>query len=209
MIRTIIYDDHPQRCESLKALLSGDDGIVCVGVFHNCSQVLRQMEDLRPDIILMDIEMPVVDGISGVMKIKQAYPHIKIIMQTVFEDEEKIFASLRAGADGYILKNASADQVIQSILDVHQGGASMTPSIAWKVIKYFNQQPSTQEYNLTPKEKQVLALLAEGNTYKMTAHKLGITFNTVNSYIKTIYEKLQVHSVTEALHVLSKNKNTL
>ena len=206
MIRVIIYDDHPQRSQSLKALLSGTDGIMCVGTFPNCSQVLKNVNDLRPDVVLMDIEMPVVDGITGVIKIKKDFPDIKIVMQTVFEDGEKIFASLRAGADGYILKNADAEMVIQSIKEVTEGGASMTPSVALKVINYFKQQPADPGYNLTARETQVLALLAEGNSYKMTAHKLDITFHTVNSYIKSIYEKLHVHSISEALYVASKNK---
>ena len=206
MIRVIIYDDHPQRSQSLKALLSGNDGIICVGTFPNCGQVLKNVSDLRPDVVLMDIEMPVVDGITGVIRIKKDFPAIRIIMQTVFEDEEKIFASLRAGADGYILKNADAEMVIQSIREVYEGGASMTPSVALKVIKYFKQQPADPGYNLTARETQVLALLAEGNSYKMTAQKLDITFHTVNSYIKSIYEKLHVHSISEALYVASKNK---
>ena len=139
MIKIVIYDDHRQRCESLKALLSLTEDMDCVGTFGDCSHVLEDMRTLQPDVVLMDIEMPVVDGISGVITIKKEFPQVRIIMQTVFEDEARIFASLQAGAEGYILKNASADKIVQSIREVYEGGASMTPSVALRVMKYFNQ----------------------------------------------------------------------
>ena len=205
MIRVVIYDDHPQRCESLKALilLSGD--MECVGVFHDCSHVLEEMRRLNPDIVLMDISMPNVDGISGVQKIKKEFPHVRVIMQTVFTDEARIFASLQAGAEGYILKNASAEKIIESIKEVYAGGASMTPSIALRVMKYFNQEKST-DFHLTQKEKEVLTLLADGNSYKMVADNLGIAYNTVNAHVRKIYEKLHVHSIGEAVSVALKNR---
>ncbi len=207
MIRIVIYDDHLQRCESLKALLSVTAEMECVGSFHNCSHVLDDMQKLQPDVILMDIEMPVADGISGVLKIKREFPEIRIVMQTVFEDEERIFACLQAGAEGYILKNAPADKIIQSILDVYQGGASMTPSVALRVMKYFNHPKSAvADYRLTNKEKEVLALLSDGNSYKMAADRLNVSYFTINSHIKNIYAKLHVHSIGEAVSVALKNK---
>lgn len=128
-------------------------------------------------------------------------------MQTVFEDEEKIFASLQAGAEGYILKNASAEKITQSIEDVYQGGAYMTPSVALRVTQYFNKrQQQKEEYKLTPKEKEVLKLLSDGLSYKMVADKLGISYFTVNAHIKKIYEKLHVHSLGEAVSLALKNK---
>ena len=207
MIRVVIYDDHLQRCESLKALLMMTEGMECVGFFENCSHVTEDMKELQPDVVLMDIEMPVVDGINGVVKIKKEFPHIRIIMQTVFEDEARIFACLQAGAEGYILKNASAEKIIQSIREVYEGGASMTPSVALRVMKYFNQsKPTVEDYSLTAKEKEVLALLSDGNSYKMVADKLGISYSTVNSHIKKIYEKLHVHSLGEAVSLAIKQK---
>lgn len=200
MIRIVIYDDNQQRCESLKALLMLTDGMECVGSFPDCTLVLENMKLLQPDVVLMDIAMPIADGISGVVKIKKEFPQIRIIMQTVFENEEKIFACLQAGAEGYLLKNATAEKITQSIEEVYHGGASMTPSVALRVMKYFNQsKPATPDYSLTPKEKQVLSLLAEGNSYKMVADKLSISYFTVNSHIKNIYEKLHVHSLGEAV----------
>jgi DNA-binding NarL/FixJ family response regulator len=128
-------------------------------------------------------------------------------MQTVYEDEGKIFASLQAGADGYILKNADAEKIIESIHEVHSGGAYMTPSIALKVIKYFDQhKPGEDNYNLTPREKEVLTLLADGKSYKMVAARLTITYFTVNSHVKKIYEKLHVHSLGEAVSLALRKK---
>src|SRR5688500_8135766 len=130
MIKVVIYDDSLHRCESLKALLSVTDGMECAGIFPNCSHVVKDMEKLMPDVVLMDIAMPGADGIYGVGEIKKHFPAIRIIMQTVFEDEEKIFGSLQAGAEGYILKDAPAEKITQCIEEVYQGGAFMTPSVA-------------------------------------------------------------------------------
>lgn len=206
MITVVIYDDHDLPRESLGALLSSADDMTCIGSFENANHVIEQIRSLRPDIVLMDIEMPGIDGISAVKMIKKEFPEVRIIMQTVFEDEARIFSSLQAGAEGYILKNASAEKIIESIREVHAGGASMTPSVALRVMKFFNQTKSAEDYSLTNKEKEVLALLAEGNSYKMAAAKLGITYSTVNSHIKNIYEKLHVHSLGEAVSIALKNK---
>ncbi len=207
MIRLIVYDDSRQRCESLKALLSLSDCMEWVADFPDCSHVEEDMERHRPDIVLMDIEMPNVDGISGVGIIKKKFPDIRIIMQTVFEDEDKIFASLQAGAEGYILKNASAEKITQSIEEVYLGGAYMTPSVALRVMQYFNKpRAQKEEYNLTSREKEVLKYLSDGLSYKMVADKLGISYFTVNSHIRKIYEKLHVHSLGEAVSLALRNK---
>ncbi len=207
MIRLVIYDDNPQRSQSLKALLSLTDGMQCVADFPDCSHVKDDMEQYYPDVVLMDIEMPNVDGISGVTAIKKNFPEIRIIMQTVFEDEERIFASLKAGAEGYILKTASAEKITQSIEEVYHGGAYMTPSVALCVMQYFtNPRQQKEAYHLTPKEKDVLKYLAEGLSYKMVADILGVSYFTVNTHIKKIYEKLHVHSLGEAMAVAYKNR---
>ena len=207
MIRLVIYDDNVQRRNSLKALLSLTDGMQCVADFPDCSHVVADMEEHCPDVVLMDIEMPNVNGINGVTLIKKTYPDIRVIMQTVFEDTEKIFASLQAGAEGYILKTASAEKITQSIEEVYQGGAYMTPSVALRVMSFFVKPQTADQYqNLTPKELEVLKLLADGMSYKMVADKLGISYFTVNSHVKKIYEKLHVHSVGEAVALAFKNK---
>ena len=208
MIRVVIYDDNPSRRESLMALLQLADHMECAGAFSDCSHVKEDMDQCSPDVVLMDIEMPNVDGIEGVRIIKEKFPAVKVIMQTVFEDNEKIFAALQHGAEGYILKKASIQSITQSIEEVYNGGAFMTPSVALRVMRFFNQsdKTSTPNYNLTPKESEVLQLLADGLSYKMVADKLDISYYTVNSHVKKIYEKLQVHSIGQAVSLAIKNK---
>ncbi len=207
MIRLVIYDDHQQRCESLRDLLSLTDNMECVADFPDCSHAHDDMVRFHPDVVLMDIEMPVVDGISGVSAIKKNFPEIRIIMQTVFEDEEKIFASLKAGAEGYILKNAPAEKITQCIEDVYHGGAYMTPSVALRVMNYFGV-PSKQDeiYPLSSREKEVLKHLTDGLSYKMIADKIGVSYFTVNAHVKKIYEKLHVHSLGEAVALAIKKR---
>lgn len=150
--------------------------------------------------------MPEADGLAGVRLLKENYPQVKIIMQTAFDDDEKIFAALQAGAEGYILKSASVVQITQSIDEVIKGGAAMTPSIALKVMRYFNQQQTQPQYNLSPKETEVLKHLATGLSYKMIADQMGISYFTVNNHVKKVYEKLQVHSLGEAVALAHKEK---
>ena len=206
LIKLVIYDDSKQRCDSLKALISLTEGMQCLADFPDCSHVIEDMEKYQPDVILMDIEMPVVDGINGVSIIKKKFPGIRIIMQTVFEDDAKIFASLQAGAEGYILKNASAEKITQCIEEVYQGGAYMTPSVALRVMQFFNTPKDQSNFNLTVKETQVLKFLSDGLSYKMVADKMGISYFTVNSHVKKIYEKLHVHSLGEAVSLALKNR---
>ncbi len=208
MTRVAVYDDNKSRRESLRAFIAMSPDLEEAGVFENCATILEDVVNTKPDIILMDIEMPVVNGLAGVRIVKNEYPHIKIIMQTAFDDDDKVFAALQAGAEGYILKAASITQIAQSIDEVIKGGAAMTPSIALKVMRYFGQQPSVviSEYNLSPKENEVLKLLARGLSYKMIADELGISYFTVNNHVKKIYEKLQVHSLGEAVAIAYKEK---
>lgn len=207
MIAIAVYDDNLSRRESLEAFIKLSPELHHVGSYANCANIVADYEAAKPDLILMDIEMPEVDGLQGVKLLKQKYPGVKIIMQTSFDDDDKIFTALQNGAEGYILKTASVTQIAQSIDEVMKGGAAMTPSIALKVMRYFNsRQTVNQLYNLSPKETETLKHLAEGLSYKMVADKMGISYFTVNNHVKKIYEKLQVHSLGEAVALAHKNK---
>ncbi len=206
MINIVIYDDHKPRRDSLEALLSLASNYHLAGSFADCLNILEDTKRLTPDLILMDIEMPGMNGIEGMRILKQVYPDVKVIIQTAFEDDEKIFKAMQAGAEGYILKTATIQQITQAIDDVMQGGAGMSPSIALKVMRYFNKQSSAKGYQLTDKETAILKELAQGLSYKMIADKIGISYFTVNNHIKRVYEKLQVHSLGEAVAIAHKEK---
>ncbi len=208
MIKVFIYDDNESRKDSLCALLDLTENMEFVGSAYNCSAVEQDMEQSQPDVVLMDIEMPETDGIEGVLRIKKRYPDIKVIMQTVYEDSDKIFQALRNGAEGYILKKASISNIVDSIIEVYKGGAFMTPSVALQVARYFNRPAVVDDKieRLSKREQEVLQLLAEGDSYKMIADRLQISYGTVNNHIKKIYEKLQVHSLGEAVSYALKNR---
>jgi len=183
-------------------LLDAADGFHVLGMFPNCAEVSQQMDELNPDVVLMDIQMPDVDGIQGVKIIGKLHPHIKVIMQTVFEDDEKIFEALRYGASGYILKKTEPQRIIEAIKEVINGGSPMTPSIATRVLGYFrnhNDTISNEMYGLSEREKDILLRLVEGNSYKMIAEQISLSYHTVNSHIKKIYRKLHVNSLGEAV----------
>jgi DNA-binding NarL/FixJ family response regulator len=208
MIRVVVYDDNKARRESLQAFINLSPELEYAGSFENTATILNDITACNPDIILMDIEMPGGNGIDGVRLVKQRFPLVKIVMQTAFDDDDKVFAALQAGAEGYILKTASVTQIAQSIDEVIKGGAAMTPSIALKVMRYFSQQKisTSADYNLSPKESEVLKHLATGLSYKMIADQMGISYFTVNNHVKKIYEKLQVHSLGEAVALAHKQK---
>lgn len=208
MISVLLYDDSRERRESLNELFSYQPGLSCVGSFPDCSQLTQQVTKLAPDVILMDIRMPGLTGVEATAIVKKIRPSTKIIIQTVYDDDENIFNSLKAGAEGYILKSTPGDKIIQCIEEVYGGGAVITPSIALRVTRYFNTQPLSfsVENGLTIREKEVLQLMTQGLSYKMVAAKLGITYNTVNTHVKKIYEKLSVNSLGEAVSLAIRSK---
>lgn len=202
-IRVFIYDDNNPRRDSLKALMELSPELSFCGEAPNCADVKANMESSFPDVVLMDINMPGADGITGLKQIKQHYPHIKVLMQTVFDDTDKIFECIRNGASGYILKKDPPQRILQAIQEVYEGGAVMNPGIALKVLEYF--KPQKIDNPLSGRETEVLKLLAEGLSYKMVADKLYLSFNTVNTHVKHIYEKLHVSSIGEAIAFYYKN----
>jgi DNA-binding NarL/FixJ family response regulator len=208
-IRIAIFDDNTQLRESLFNLLEASEGFICAGTFANCERVLQNIQEAKPDVVLMDIEMPVVSGIDAVKIIKERFPETKILMQTIFEEDDKVFQSICNGAEGYILKNTPPDEILASLREIHEGGAPMTPAIALKVLRMFKQNLSGEpddSFHLSSREKEILKYLVEGMSYKMIANSCFITLETVSGHIKNIYKKLQVHSKSEAVVKAVKSK---
>lgn len=202
-IEVILFDDNPRVRDATGMLLSATPGIHFAGAFPDASRLVQVLKSTNPDVVLMDIDMPGMNGIDAVRQIRATVPQVRILMQTVFDDQERIFAAICAGAHGYILKNTLPSKIIESIMEVHQGGAPMTPEVASKVLRLLaSGQPAqlpNEAFALSPREKQVLQLLVQGKAYKMIAGELDITYDTVRAHIKKIYEKLHVSSMTEAV----------
>lgn len=204
-LRVAIFDDNKNIRESITMLLKTVPGLEVAGSFSHVLDCVEDVRNARPDIVLMDIEMPGMTGIEAVRAIKKEFPHIQVLMQTVFEDDDRVFDSICAGASGYILKNHLNTKLVESIMELQYGGSPMSPSIARKVLSKLQQLPlspqpeAIPDYRLTPREKEVLACIVEGLSYKMIADKLTISYETVRSHVKKIYEKLHVASLTEAV----------
>ena len=208
-IKVVIFEDNYLLRESLFQLINGTAGLNCVGAFANCDDIILNIKKTSPDVVLMDIQMPGKTGIEGVRMIHEQFPEIKIIMQTVVEDDDKIFASVCNGASGYLLKNTTPARLLQAIEEVHSGGAPMTPSIAQKVLEKFRKQSpvSSKELNdLSNREKEILECLVEGMSYKMIAASCKISIDTVRFHIRNIYETLHVSSKSEAVSKAMKGK---
>jgi len=201
MIKVLVYDDNKGRLEGLRLLINQSNDMTCIGTYENCSHVVEQVKELKPDVVLMDIDMPLVNGIAGLKLIRKHAPETMVIMQTVFEEEEKIFDAIRSGAHGYFLKKTPPQKLIEGIRDVRDGGAPMTASVARKVLEVFQHQPQRgpNKFDLTDREFEILSHLVKGMSYKMIADKAEISWHTVNSHCKKIYEKLHVHSASEAV----------
>ena len=202
MLRIAVFDDNRDRREGLCMLIASTPGMQCVGAFEDCREVLRHVAEVEPDIVLMDIDMPHVNGIEGVTLIKKQFPKVRVLMQTVFEDESKVFAAVLAGADGYLLKQTLPTRLMEALQEVAEGGAPMSPAVARKVLAFFNKRgqiPAAREFDLSARELDVLRGLVDGLPYKMIATTLNISYSTVNSHVTRIYEKLHVKSVSAAV----------
>jgi DNA-binding NarL/FixJ family response regulator len=202
-VRVAIFEDNPIMLDAYRAILNGVNGYLCSGAFTSCNNLKHDIEKSQPDVVLMDIEMYGIDGIEATKKLKADYPGIKILIQTVFEDETKILAALCAGANGYITKNTSPVRMLEAISDVHQGGSAMSPSVAGKVISVFQQYMTPQvdktEYHLSAREREILQLMTEGKPLPKIAEEIFLSYETVRSYVKSIYQKLHVAGATEAV----------
>lgn len=203
MIKIFAYDDSQERLNSMRILIELSENMNYIGEALNCEHVEAEMKAYQPDVVLMDINMPVVDGIAGLKIIKSKFPQINVLVQTAFDDSEKVFRSISSGASGYILKSDNPRRILQAIEEIYEGGAFMNPAIAKRVLEYF--QPTAEQKLLTQKEQEVLKLLSNGLSYKMIADKLEISYSTVNTHIKHIYNKLHVSSLGEAVSWYFKN----
>ena len=203
-----IVEDDPSIRESVASLINTASGFSCKQIFDSVESALEKIAEPHPDVLLMDINLGGISGIEGVRRMKGIFPEMHILMLTVFEENDKIFQSLCAGASGYLLKRTPPSKLLEAITEVHNGGAPMTASVARKVLTLFTSvaPPVLPEVNLTARESEILQHLVSGSSYKKISKDLFISFDTVNSHIKNIYEKLQVHSKSEAVAKALKHK---
>jgi DNA-binding NarL/FixJ family response regulator len=200
MITFSIVEDQADLRESLIKNLDGVSGLRCVGAHADAEVALHKIPEENPDVVLMDINLPGMSGIQCVEELKRKAPKLEVLMLTTYDNGDLIFGALRAGANGYVLKGVQPDDLVQAVKEVHAGGAPMTLQVARKVINHFHQprKSASELEQLTSREQEILRLLAMGYMYKEIAGQLGITISTIRTHVRAIYEKLHVHSRTEA-----------
>ena len=200
-IKVAIVEDERDIRECLTFLVNGTDGFTCTGSFRSMEEALEKLSHQLPDVVLTDIGLPGMSGIEGVKVLKVRYPNLLILMLTVYDDDERIFDAMCAGAAGYLLKKTPPVRLLESLKEAVEGGAPMSPEVARRVIALFREirPPERADYHLTPHETRLLKLFVEGHNYKTAAVELGVSVNTVNFHVRSIYEKLQVHSRSEAV----------
>ena len=208
--RLVIYEDNEALRNSLVYLLNAQQGYQVVGDYNNANDVKKQVLLAQPDLVIMDIDMPGKDGITGVEEIKEARPETAVIMYTQFEDDERLFKSICAGADGYILKKTSPEKFFDAIKEVLNGGAPMSPLIAKKVINAFKASKSNTnvklKYDLTNRETEILQLLTKGYSVKLIAYEMDIAYDTARLHLRNTYRKLHVNCGKEAIAILLDSK---
>jgi DNA-binding NarL/FixJ family response regulator len=207
-VRVAVIEDHREFRDYLEALISGTDGFECTGKFGSVEEARPKIDSRVPDVVLIDIGLPGMNGIEGIRILKERHPDVLFLTLTVHDDDERIFDSLCAGASGYLLKKTQPAQLVASVKEAAQGGAPMSPEVARRVIELFREirPPDRADYNLTPHEVRILKLLVEGHNYKTAATKLGVAPTTINFHLQNIYQKLQVHSKTEAVAKALRNR---
>ena len=199
-LSVLIYEDNPLLRESVSTMIQSNRDLNLQAAFENVLNVEAEIKSYNPDFILMDIDMPGMSGIEAVQKIRKFNTKVPIVMLTVFDDNSHVFEALQAGASGYLLKKHISTKLFDAIQEVLEGGAPMSPSIARMVLASMQQKPAVENpYQLTAREKEILTSLSKGNSYKMIASEFDISIDTVRTHIKKIYEKLHVHSQTEAV----------
>src|SRR5262245_44695180 len=200
-VRVALVEDRREIREGLAALLSGTEGFVCTGTFRSMEEALPGLAAHAPEVLLLDVGLPGMSGIEGIRVLGERHPAMAIIMLTVYDDDARIFDALCAGASGYLLKNTPPARLLEGVQEAAGGGAPMSPEVARRVVALFREfhPPSRADYELTPHESRLLKMLVEGHNYKTAAAELGVTVNTVSYHVRHVYEKLQVHSRSEAV----------
>lgn len=203
MIKVVVVEDNDTIREGLKILIDGTSGYTCVATYSKCESMLKNVESLQPDVLLMDIGLPGMNGIEGIKEVKSIIPELTILVLTVYEENDLIFDALCAGACGYLVKKTPPSRLLEAIDEAYHGGAPMSSHIARKVIDFFQQKKTTSKNDsastLTPREKEILSGLVDGNSFKAIADSLFISIETVRFHFRNIYKKLHVHSQSEAV----------
>jgi len=201
LVRVAIVEDQRRTREGLTALIDGSEGFRCVSSWESLEQALESGGAIAPDVLLLDLGLPGMSGVEGIVPLRSKFPKAAIVVLTVYEDNDRVFEALCAGAVGYLLKNTPPIKLLDSLRDAVAGGSPISPEIARRVVEIFRRfrPPDRAQYNLTPHELRLLKLLVEGHSYKTAAVELDVTMNTVAFHIKNVYGKLQVHSKSEAV----------
>lgn len=200
-IAVALIDDEPAIRKGLGLLIDGTPGYRCVGTFRSVEEAMNSLGRKLPNVLLLDINLPGIPGSEGARLLHERYPSVQIVMLTIYDEDERIFASMCNGASGYLLKRTPPGELLQAIREVHLGGAPMSPEVARKVVELFRKTGPVDKLgdNLTPHEVRLLGLLADGYSYQATADRLHVSINTIRDYVRSIYDKLHVHSKTEAV----------
>ena len=201
VIKAAVIEDIREIREGLTTLINFTDGFRCTGSYRSVEEALTRLKDDVPDVLLSDIGLPGMSGIEGIKFIKEQFPQVQILMLTVYDDDDRIFDALCAGASGYLLKRTPPAKLLENIREAMSGGAPVSPEVASRVIKFFRDfhTPERTDYDLTPHETRLLKLLTEGYNYATAAEKLGVSYNTIKFHVRHIFEKLQVHTKSEAV----------
>jgi DNA-binding NarL/FixJ family response regulator len=208
VIKVAVIEDHREFREYLSALIGGAEGYRCVGSFRSMEEALQKIGFDLPEVALVDIGLPGMSGVEGIWLLKERYPDLLLLVLTVYDDDERIFDALCAGASGYLLKKTPPARLLECLKEAVAGGAPMSPEVARRVIRLFREirPPERADYHLTPHEVRLLKLLVEGHNYKTAAAELGVTVSTINFHLQSVYQKLQVHSKTEAVAKALRNR---
>ncbi len=208
VLKVAIVEDQPRIREGLKTLIDGTDGYQCTGSFASMEEALEHVDSTTADVVLVDIGLPKMSGIDGIRLLKKSCPGLPLVVLTIYDDDKRIFDAICAGACGYLVKKTPPARLLESLTEAVGGGAPMSPQVARRVITLFREirPPEGVDYHLTPHEVRLLKLLVEGYNYKAAGAELGVSVNTIRFHMRSIYEKLQVHSKSEAVAKALRNR---